>query len=528
MKIKYILLLIVASGLILSSCNDQLDTEQLGVVDGQKFYNTDNDAEEAAVAIYGCIQDAAWNLTFLKLLLSDDVWAGGGSRGDNANNEIINEYIFTSDAQMIRDPFSTYYTIIYRANLILNNVEPNSDSKRQNIAEAHFFRAWAYFDLVTLWGTAPLVTQAEREDYREGNSTIEALWEQIEFDLNEAIQSRALPEKKSIDDNITGIRITHQLAQAVLGKAYVFQEKYQEAMVILDEVVNSNKYKLFDGEYGDIFLAANNNNCESMFEINKVADPSIYSFSILPMAMGWRPEKFSNIYQLTDEGKIDVHPNGFGMCVPTQSLYNAFVAAEGINGYRLNGTIKSYDYLNGNIGLEIAPGQHCFGSEGYFVWKNRASSQSFLAGTWAGFWNNDRYMRYAEVLLLAAEAQILGGGSKGDEYLNMVRQRAKLSPISGATLEDVKIEKRLELCMEGARYQDIIRWGNAAELLKDQGKKIPAFYGYESDGIAYDVRYEWGNPNAGFKVNKNELLPFPQAELDVNPNIRQNRGWGQD
>lgn len=89
---------------------------------------------------------------------------------------------------------------------------------------------------------------------------------------------------------------------------------------------------------------------------------------------------------------------------------------------------------------------------------------------------NLRVMRYAEVLLLAAEAHVMGGSQESAlAYINEVRDRARLAPLSAVTLDDVKKEKRLELCMEGVRFQDLVRWGDAEALMGEQGKEIPAF-----------------------------------------------------
>lgn len=92
-------------------------------------------------------------------------------------------------------------------------------------------------------------------------------------------------------------------------------------------------------------------------------------------------------------------------------------------------------------------------------------------------------MRYAEVLLLAAEAHVMGGSKdKAVAYINQIRERAQLAPLSSVTLDDVKKEKRLELCMECVRFQDLVRWGDAESVLGNQGKKVPAF---KVDGVTY-------------------------------------------
>ena len=103
--------------------------------------------------------------------------------------------------------------------------------------------------------------------------------------------------------------------------------------------------------------------------------------------------------------------------------------------------------------------------------------------------------------------------------MNEIRERAQLTPLSSVTMDDVMIEKRLELCGESVRYQDMQRWGIAADLLKDQGNRIPWC---ASNGT---IRWEVYNDTYGYKTGKNELLPFPDVEDMLNDNIVQNPGW---
>ena len=119
---------------------------------------------------------------------------------------------------------------------------------------------------------------------------------------------------------------------------------------------------------------------------------------------------------------------------------------------------------------------------------------------------------------LAAEANLQAGNtSKALEYINMVRARAKETPLTTVTLNDIKTEKRLELCNEGVRYQDLVRWGDAKTALGEQGKQVPAF-------TVSGVQWNWQNTKYGFQ-DKNMLLPIPLKELELNPNMHQNTGW---
>jgi hypothetical protein len=131
-----------------------------------------------------------------------------------------------------------------------------------------------------------------------------------------------------------------------------------------------------------------------------------------------------------------------------------------------------------------------------------------------------RMIRFADVLLMAAEANNRKSSpddAKALSYVNRVRARVSLSPLASTgdqLFADIKTERQLELAFEGERYLDLIRWGDAANALKDQGKVIPLGNGSELD-----------LSDAGFKTGKNELLPIPSYEINVNKNMTQNPGY---
>ncbi|MDR0619797.1 MAG: RagB/SusD family nutrient uptake outer membrane protein, partial [Bacteroidales bacterium] len=228
---------------------------------------------------------------------------------------------------------------------------------------------------------------------------------------------------------------------------------------------------------------------------------------------GWRSEK------MTLAPEYDIYNGTWGFCNPQKELYDAFVAEEGENGLRLTQSIISYNRLI-EKGFEIKPTDVLYGCEGSLMWKTRKVNGEFITGGFMASHNNSRVMRYPEVLLLAAEAHVKGGGSKAADYLNEVRTRAGLSPKNSVTMEDVMLEKRLELCGESVRYQDMLRWRIADKMI-NQGTRTPSL---PSNGV---VTYQSFNSAgaAGFKSNMHWLLPFPQTEITLNPNIKQNTGW---
>ncbi|MDO4163107.1 MAG: RagB/SusD family nutrient uptake outer membrane protein [Bacteroides sp.] len=527
MKAKYIYTLLLGFiALMTVSCEDRLDIAQNGNLGGMEdYYQTDDEALAASASMYASWRSAFYNWWFLKNLLADDVWCGGGARGDNTEMEAINEYTFGTDNGFIEDVYSSLYTIIYKANLIIDNMSDDTDVKARAIAEAKFFRGWAHFELVTLYGTAPVVNHLlSSSEYRQANSTAEALWAQVESDFSDAISANALPSKSSASDTETGIRVTKEVAKAYLGKAYLFQGKYTDAATTLDEVINTGLYSLYDGDYDQLLHASTNNCCEAMLECQMRNDAeNIWNFfSMWCIMQGWRSSNMS----YSTEAQSYLATGTYGFMNPREDLYEAFVEMEGADGYRLNQTMRTYEQME-EVGVSLMEGYSLIDNEGYFMWKNRA----LLADCVYNFsafqvlqYVNYRVMRYAEVLLLAAEAHVQGGGStdKALEYINTIRTRAQLSSLTSVTLDDVKKEKRLELCLESVRFQDLVRWGDAETALASQGKEIPSLQNDATSGIQVTITNT--NTTYGFKT-KHNLLPIPLKELEVNPNMSQNEGW---
>ena len=237
--------------LVCAGCEDRLNIEKHGSLGGpENYYQTDEEAEAAVASMLISWRDMYSNWFYVKNCLSDDAYTGGGSRGDNAMMEQLNEFTFFTDNGLISGLYSGLYAVVYKANLIIENVTGDSSVMRRAVAEAKFYRAWAYFELVTLWGNAPLVDHLlAPSEYHVSNSTPEALWAFVEQNLEEAISSGALPSKANVDDADATSRVTLETAKAYLGKAYLFQGKYSDAATVLDEVIDSKKYELYQGSF---------------------------------------------------------------------------------------------------------------------------------------------------------------------------------------------------------------------------------------------------------------------------------------
>lgn len=517
MKSKY-LTIACAAILCLSlwGCNDDLKIDEHGVLSYDTYYKTDDEAETAVSTLYLKLRSMEYNYKMLKNMLSDDVWAGGGGRGDNAQLEALNEFTFDAGQDFLKSVFQSYYGIIYTANVALTHIPDESAVQKQMRAEAKVFRAFAYFELISMWGTPPLVDhELQASEYNQPNGSQEALWALVNNDLTEAISSGSLTEKSGIDDN-TNYRVTKQFAQALLGKAYLWQKNYAEAANQLNAVISSGLYGLYQGNYDDIMSFDHKNNRESMFESNRVDDSQNVwdNQSVYQLMVGWRTDCMSI------SSDADVYSVGWGFCCPRKSLYDAFVADEGKDGYRLNLTMKTYAQMVA-LGNTVNSGKTVI-NEGFFSWKNRTRKGQVPAAGY-GFTdiNNIRWMRYAEVLLLAAEANFQAGHQDlATKEVNEIRTRAKLASKASVTMDDIMTEKRLELCFETVRYQDLIRWGLGSQFMADQGSNCPTL---DSNG---NVTYKSYNTEGkyGFK-DRNNLLPFPSTEINLNANITQNPNW---
>ena len=509
---------VLAGVLALTSCNQSLlDIPQKGVLNYETYYSTDEEILTASSAMYLEVRGWEYNVLLCKAMLTDDFYAGGAQRGDNANLQMLNEFTFDAEEDYIQSMFTTYYTLIYKANVVLGHIDEEfSQIAKMVRAEAKVFRAFAYFDLITMWGNPPLVDhELLPSEYSRPNGTTEELWALVEKDLTEAIASGALSEKTGLNDNKTW-RVTKQFAQALLGKAYLWQGKNAEAAAQFDAVVDSGKYDLFRGEYGELLRVANKFNTESLFESNRVHDDNnmFQNFSMYYLMIHWRMDK------LDYPSDTPMMNTGWGFRVPTQDLYADFIQNEGADGYRLNQTMKTYDQVVDQLNITVKAGGSIL-NDGLFMWKGRAVAEDRGTGNDYVYAANTLWMRLAEVYLCGAEAHLAAGNTaKATEYVNEVRERAKLAPLATVTLDDIKLEKRLELVGEGQRFQDLLRWGDAAEKLKNNGAQYPTLA--PNGKVTYT---SCNHPTYGFKTGKHERLPYPATEIRLNSEIVQNPGF---
>ena len=516
MKLNNIIFSCAAAIIALSSCSDLLDIPRKGVMDKDVYYSKDENLLSSSAAMYLEVRGWEYNVQLCKNMLTDDFYAGGAARGDNVDLEALNEFSFTSEESYIENMFTTYYSLVYKANVILDNVDPAvSETAAMVVAEAHTLRAWAYFDLITMWGNPPIVDhQLSPSEYSVPNGSTEALWKMVEDDLTAAINSGALPQKSNVNDN-TVWRVTKQFAQAVLGKAYLWQEKFEDAAKVFDEIVDSQLYDLFTADaFGNMFLAKNDMNCESMFESVRVNDNDNMGSNIqlFYLMTSWR----ASGGEMTIPSDVCFNA-GWGFVNPTKDLYDSFVAAG--DNYRRSETMKTFEEISA-MGVTINKNVI---NAGCWMWKNRILTEEAVWSGWATY-RDVRWMRFAEVLLCGAEAHLRGNyqAEKAVTYVNRVRTRAQLAGLGSVTMDDIKREKRHEFVGESLRFQDLVRWGDAAAKLKDNGLQFPVC---APNGTVTMNATGKTSANAGFKAGKHERLPYPYTETTLNKNVKQNPGY---
>jgi starch-binding outer membrane protein, SusD/RagB family len=537
-----------------ASCDSILETAPMGALNDQTFYRTHSHFSGATLGAYSTLLNYAWeqsgNGLFKGAYMPDDDaqckpggWPGGCDE-DRFNWNSGNPH-FT---QFWRES----YKGIMRTNMIIESLPTALDvdqaERNRFEGEARFLRAYFYFFLARHFAdpnrpSIPLIVERAKmldDIYRSPAPTAE-VWDLIESDLVFAAQN--LPGKQRwITENQVG-RATKGAANALLGKVRVYRAqwlgqpgKYQEAIDALEAVVQSGEYSLV-ADYSHNFVEAHQNNPESIFEVQMSEGTDINGWD--PVDSGYGSASYSRDIAWGPgcwEGQCEPWGGGrsYGLLQVTPSLQNFYervtVGGEVHEDPRRYHTVL----LHGEplyVGAEWAPMGNNFNG----AWSPTRSIPSkylrpMLLDTYAenryhvNDYNNDRLIRYADVLLLLAEAELLGNNNvpRATQLINMVRERARQSfdilhgrPTPAGLLQnkaavshaDIRSERRAELAFEGHRYDDLVRW-HRAQLIN----------------IKVDIDFSHPEANANW-AEKHLLKPIPQVELDRNGNLSQNVGY---
>ncbi|MCW3114310.1 MAG: RagB/SusD family nutrient uptake outer membrane protein [Segetibacter sp.] len=449
-KLFIIRMVAIASSLMMSCSKDFIDLLPTSSVSVDVVYKTDKDFLDALTATYNTLQQQYQNFYIFGDIRGDDSWQ---SIYKNNSWSYSDAFVIRSSDPLMHSTWQNYYQAIFRINTILSKIEAADVSgvpnKARYVAEAKFLRALSYFDLVRIFGPVPMVTSplSIEEGYKVGREKVNTIYEKVIIpDLMAA--ENVLPLNFSGKD--VG-RPTKGAAKSLLGKVYLTLNDFAKAETKLQEVTTMN-YALLPN-YKDLFdYTKNEHHSEYIFDIEY--EEGIGEGNRLTNAFAPNSQPFTKYY--------GIGGNGDEQNSPSQALINLFDAKD-----------RRKDITVGVTG-------GFYGADSVFIKlpanTNQTYTKKYLVPVVAA--NDSRanwkVIRYADVLLMYAEA--LNENGKTSEaliQLNKVRTRAGLAGYAGLTKEDARekiaTERRLELSFEGHRWFDLVRTGQAFNVMKNSG-----------------------------------------------------------
>ena len=553
MKKIYQYLMAATLGVMAASCSDMLETVPQGQFTAEQI--DDKSVEGLVASAYAGLEAhfygnneafAGPSTNWIFDVRSDDAYKGGGGTSMEENIHLLEVSELTSDNVSCLNKWQNNYYAISRVHNAMLALQQSSsvNNADQIMGELKTLRAWYYFDLIRIFKRIPYFTEGEDVNTKPNDEyTREEIFEFIKKDLKEAID--VLPAQKSAVG-----RITKTTAQAIMAKVCAFVSDWEGAKVYAGAVISSGQYSLFNN-FGDISKIECNNGSESIFALQ-------CSTASNNMHINW-----SNLLNCTySEGNL--YGTGDDFFYASQNLVNAFRTDPQTGLPFLDGSFNKVnvtenytgtldprlDFTVGRIGFPWRGHTYtmawCRAYDVYGEYSNKkgwpAPEQAFAAWPWGCSSLNFMFIRYADILLLKAEALIeLASGSnaatdeglvEARDLINQVRQRAQNSIDGSYSPQDLdpskadyyvelypttgdgnlawtkerarmalRMERRLELALEGNRWFDLMRWGDDT-LIKTMNT-------YMEEESALRPYYQ------GRSVSANEIfMPVPLAEID--------------
>ena len=513
---KYISTYILSAGLLFSSCAD-LDQSSISSIDKENFYQSKDDIETAINGIYQEFTvDGFYGMFNNQSIYINDLqtdYVKAGAQTNSAHIRELSNFAVQPTNLFVGYAWEEHYTAINRANVVIDKVSSATwldDQTKQNyINEARFLRGFLYFQLVRYFGGVPIVLHDGEGEGAPRNS-VDEVYEQIVSDLTAA---ESLPAGYSDRDS----KASSLTASAFLSKVYLVwaqtssekgkanqREYYQKAIDYAQKVIDSGKYKLLD-KFIDNWSVDKKNGPEHIFTIEHDRSVNGNVSGHCTFATNWSDSEpvllatSDKYYEQTDPK--DQRRDGSW----AKRIYNPNTGSDFV--FTIPRFRKYIDSLN---------------------YANPASS-----GNAAGQSVNTTVLRYAEILLIKAEVENELNGPTAAAYdaINQVRRRAYWSPylnvqntpsdgspleLSGLTQEQfreqLREERRLEFVLEGQRWFDLIRWHILIKYVKANTPTDEETLGTKTTKIKNVSK-------------KNYLLPLPQEQLILNPNLEQNWGY---
>lgn len=518
---RFLFLLSALPLLFLGSCDNRLEISNPNTPTTADFWQTPEHAAQGLIAVYsGFIIEG----TYMRMLPAATDGRGDDFRGSSPWVAYVQQSTFTIPPTdvTVQWVWRDHYQVIFRANQVLDKIRDiefdDQEYKNRIIGQARFLRGLAYFNLLINYEKIPVLTEDtynRSEFFFPRQATTEEAWAQIEGDF--AAAKELLPwtfDTVTGPDNGQKGRATKGGAMGMLGKAHLYQQEWQAAYNEFNELISSGRFALMQNYNANFWPGQDNeNNEESLFEIQ-------YSHDIGGTTVNWCCEPVNTWMNVTGLGQTYAMTafGGWGDFRPSQGLYNAFKQERTVDGKldpRLRATIASYEpgedttvynrpWPSSIPRTNIYPAKYTYARvPGY-------TSEGGGTATYSSI--NYRVLRYADVLLMAAEAlNELGRTADAAALIQQVRSRANLpdrtaefAGYAQTQMRDrIAHERYLELAVEGIRIHDIRRWGWLQDpaRLDELKQRDPDFNTYSTG---------------------NEYLPIPQSELDANPNLQRN------
>ncbi len=516
-KVKLSFLILIAISI---SCDDLLDQTNPNALSTDSFWQDEEDVQQAVVGAYSPMSTIfGWGryLPFTWFRRADEFTP-------SYENVRVRGIIVDPADIFLPNQWPEIWRLIFRANDILDNVDtvPNLDETVRDhaVGQAHFLRALYYFYLVNTWDNPPLITTAAKgesiSEFPQPNSNPAAIYEQI---ISDAAAAKALLPTNFGDESG---RATWGAATALLGKAYLYTQQWNLAATEFKSVIDSGIYDL-DPDYANNFRESGDNNIESIFEIQHTAEDGI----------GWSSDQVNSSRSAV---WLQLRaPEAFGgewIDQVNPWILDAFLLDNDLGGGidQRALTTLAWNHPQSTIYLDQPFSESVLDQTKVYPKKNTGMLTPGRAndgdlGTNSG--QNFKLIRYADVLLMHAEAVNEAGGTEIDilTSLNKVRQRANMPDITSGLAQDelrdkIRLERILELSLENDRFFDLKRWGVVIDRMNGNADM------FGNVGTSSDQIRAAGHPEENFPFSDvHTRVPFPIAEILSNPLLDQNPGY---
>jgi len=499
---------------VLFGCSkDLLNKTPLDRLSPSTFYLNETQCNMALMGIYNAIQPNATPTHFYQFeFMSDNGYCQAAWQGSNE----VGSWNTNSNSWAPGAKWSMDYVIIARANALMQNLAtaPVSDAfKTQLVAEAKFLRGYAYSDLITYFGDVPLITKVQTlADAFVNRTAKNEVLTQIITDFTDAASD--LPPSYSPVG-----RATKGAALAYKAKILLYNQKWAEAAQAAKDVLDLKGYDFYPN-YADLFTEAHENNIEVIFDIQYIPTTQSQPWPAEPFVLGtWQTSNITadmiNSYYMTNGKPITDATSGY----IDQDPYTN-------RDPRLDATVVLPGSKYGTA--TFIPGTY----DEYPCGAKPRKYAEYGIGDVNNSSLNTILMRYADICLMRAEALIESGSTDQEIYdlIDKVRARVGMptvESIEGAGLSQTQLrqimrhERRVEFCMEGTRYADMLRWQDVS-LVHD-------VYGYDKSKLKdpTDVPAKWTFTQIKidtrtFNATKGWLWPIPQSDIIINKNLLPN------